>query len=113
MIDPKVEVVPVSIDIGDSGIIRRFGFQECMYGPAPLASVRPPAALREVRLNGFPEALVEVLRARAGASRRHLRDTSSPGLSDTAKAEERGASLPSVATLRVSAGGAGGGLRPL
>ena len=61
LIDPKAEAVPVSIDIGDGGIIRRFGFQECMDGPAPLASVRPPAALREVRMNGVPRS------ARGGA----------------------------------------------
>ena len=85
LIDPKAEAVPVSIDIGDGGIIRRFGFQECMDGPAPLASVRPPAALREVRMNGFPEALAEVLRHRVGAGRRHLRDTSPTGMSDPAK----------------------------
>ena len=35
-----------------------------MDGAAPLAFVRPPAPLREVRLNGFPGALAEVPRHR-------------------------------------------------
>ena len=35
-----------------------------MDGAAPLAFVRPPAPLREVRLNGFPGALAEVHRHR-------------------------------------------------
>ena len=39
---------------------------ECMDGPTPPAFVRPPAAPREVRLNGFPEALAEVPRHRFG-----------------------------------------------
>ena len=95
----------VTMDIGDGGIIRRFGFQECMDGPAPLASVRPPAALREVRLNGFPEALAEVLRHRVGAGRRHLRDTSPTGMSDAAYrgAGEGGSpSIPRKSALRRS-----------
>ena len=104
LIDPKAEAVPVSIDIGDGGIIRRFGFQECMDGPAPLASVRPRAALREVRLNRFPEALAEVLRHRVGAGRRHLRDTSLTGMSDAAKGVKPAYPL--------SYNGAGEGLAP-
>ena len=44
---------------------------ERMDSPVPLAFVRPPAATREVRLNGFPGALAEVLRHRVvGAGRR-------------------------------------------
>ena len=43
---------------------------ECMDGPAPLAFARPAGAPREVRLNGFPEALAEVLRHRVGGGRR-------------------------------------------
>ena len=46
---------------------------ECMDGPAPLAFVRPPAAPREVRLNGFPGALAEVARHRFGGSGRRVR----------------------------------------
>ncbi len=42
---------------------------ECMDGPASPVSVRPPAALREVRLNGSPGALVEVSRHRCDGGR--------------------------------------------
>ena len=44
---------------------------DCMDGQASPAFVRPPAALREVRLNGSPRALAEVSRYRVvGAGRR-------------------------------------------
>ena len=45
-----------------------------MDGPAPLASVPSPAALCEVRLNGFPEAVAEV--------RRRVPDAAPTGYSD-------------------------------
>ena len=64
-----------------------------MDGPASLASVPPPAALREARLNGFPGALAGVLRHRMGAGWRRLRDTSAAGLLDAAKAGEPAYSL--------------------
>ena len=43
-----------------------FRLPECMDGAAPPVSVPPPAALREVRLNGFPRAVAEVHRHRVG-----------------------------------------------
>ena len=58
---------------------------ECMDGPAPVASVRPPAALREVRLNGFPGALVEAFRHRVGGARRRVPDAAPKGLFGAAK----------------------------
>ena len=54
---------------------------ECMADPASLGSVPPPTALREVRLNGFPEALAEVLRHRTGGGRR-VADAVPTGFSD-------------------------------
>ena len=45
---------------------------ERMDGPAPLAFVRPPAAPREVRLNGFPGVLAEVFRHRIGDGGRRV-----------------------------------------
>ena len=45
---------------------------ERMDSPVPLAFVRPPAATREVRLNGFPGALAEVLRHRVVGARRRV-----------------------------------------
>ena len=53
-----------------------------MDGPTPLASVRLPAALREVRLNGFSEAFVEVLRNRGDGGRRRVPDAAPTGFSD-------------------------------
>ncbi|MXX36025.1 MAG: hypothetical protein F4Z50_14895 [Gemmatimonadetes bacterium] len=53
-----------------------------MDDPAPLASVRPPAALREVRLNGFPRALAEVLRHRIGGGHRRVVDAAPTGVLD-------------------------------
>ena len=58
------------------------GLLECMDGPAPLASVPPPAALREVRLNGLPEALAEVRRHRIGGKRQRVSDAAPTGLSN-------------------------------
>ncbi|MDE2872079.1 MAG: hypothetical protein OXQ94_10405, partial [Gemmatimonadota bacterium] len=45
-----------------------------MDGPAPLAFVRPPAAPRGVRLNGFPGALAEVPRHRFDGGGRRVPD---------------------------------------
>ena len=45
---------------------------ECVDGPAPPAFVQPPAAPREVRLNGFSEALAEVPRHRLGGDGRRV-----------------------------------------
>ena len=59
-----------------------------MDGPASLATIPPLAALREARLNGFPEALAVVPRHRNAGRRRRVSDTSSTGLSDAAKAGE-------------------------
>ena len=49
------ELRPVSIDAGARGISRRFGFRGYMDGPASLASIPPPAALREARRTRSPE----------------------------------------------------------
>ena len=78
-----------------------------MVGPASLASIPPPTALREARLNGFPGALAGVLRHRIGGRRRRVSDTSATGLSDAAKAGEPAYSLGphSVRPLRRLAGG--------
>ena len=62
---------------------------ERMDGPEPLAFVRPPAAPREVRLNGFPEALAEVLRHRVGSCGRRDRDAAPTGVSDATKFGEQ------------------------
>ena len=53
-----------------------------MDAPASPASVPPPAALREVRLNGFPGALAEVLCHRIGNGGRRVPDAAPTGLSD-------------------------------
>ena len=57
---------------------------ECMDGPASPVSVPPPAALREVRLNGFRGALAEVFRHRVGGGGCRVSDAALKGLSDTA-----------------------------
>ena len=57
---------------------------ECMDGPASPVSVRPPAALREVRLNGSPGALVEVSRHRCDGGGRGVPEAAPKGLSDAA-----------------------------
>ena len=53
-----------------------------MDGPASLVSVPPPAALREVSLNGFPGALAEVRRHRVGGGVRRVPDAAPTGFSD-------------------------------
>ncbi len=75
-----------------------------MGGPAPLASVPPPAALREVRLNGFPEALAEVLRHRIGGGGRRVLGVPPTGVFSAAKAGK-----PAYPGYNP---GAGEGLRP-
>ena len=57
-----------------------------MDGSAPLASLPPPAALREVRLNGFPEALAEVRRHRVGDRGHRVPDPTPTGVFGAAKA---------------------------
>jgi len=47
---------------------------ECLDGPAPPAFVRPPAAPRGVRLNGFPGAPTDVPRHRFGGGGCRVRD---------------------------------------
>ena len=83
---------------------------ECMDGPASPASVPPPATLHEVRLNGFPEALAEVLRHHGGGRRRSVPETDATGFSDARFVVQ---SVLLGATLRESPAEAGGGLRPL
>ena len=58
---------------------------ECMDGPASLASVRPPAALREVCLSRFPGAFAEVRPHRIGDARRRLPETAPAGVFGAAK----------------------------
>ena len=53
-----------------------------MDGPASPVSVPPPAALREVRLNGSPEAFAEVLRYRVDGGRRRVPDAAPTGFLD-------------------------------
>ena len=50
----------------------RLRLPECMDGPASPVSVLPPAALREVRLNGFPGAHAEVLLRGVGSCGRRV-----------------------------------------
>ena len=75
-----------------------------MDGPAPSAFVRPPAAPREVRLNGFPEALAEVLRHRVGDRGHRVPDPAPTGVFGAAKAGK-----PAYPGYNP---GAGEGLRP-
>ena len=62
---------------GDRSPIR---LPECLDGPAPPAFVRPPDAPREVRLNGFPGALAEVLGHRFGGGGCRVRGTAPTGV---------------------------------
>ena len=66
LIHPKAKPLPVSIDIGACGIVRRSCLRSAWTARQSPAFVRPPAAPREVRLNGFPGGLAEVLRHRVG-----------------------------------------------
>jgi len=53
-----------------------------MEDPASLVSVPPPTTVREVRLNGFPGTLAEVLRRRVGGGGRRVSDAAPAGVSD-------------------------------
>ncbi len=55
-----------------------------MDGQASPAFVRPPAVLREVRLNGSPRALAEVSRYRRDGGGRRVPDAAPTGGSDAA-----------------------------
>ena len=55
---------------------------ECVDTPPPLASAPPTAALREVRLNGFPGALAEVLLHGVGGGVRRVPDAAPTGVLD-------------------------------
>ncbi len=78
-----------------------------MEDPASLVSVPPPTALREVRLSGFPEALVEVRRHRVGSGGRRVPDAAPAGFSDARFIVKPAYSLGphSVSPLRRLAGG--------
>ena len=52
---------------------------ECMDGPASPVSAPPPAAPREVRLNGFPGVLAEVPRHRCDDGGRRVPDAAPKG----------------------------------
>ena len=84
-----------------------FQLPECMDGPAPPVSVPPPAALREVRLNGSSEALVEVRQHRCGGGGRRVPDAAPTGFSDARFVVQPAYSLGphSVSPLRRLAGG--------
>ena len=95
-----------------------------MDGPAPPVFVRPPAAPREVCLNGFPGALAEVFRHRIGGCGRRVRDAVLTGSFGAAKAGEpayprynRGAGEGRCPfdprQTRAPVDGAGGGVAPL
>ena len=98
---------------------------ECMDGPAPLASAPPPAALREVRLNGSPGALAEVSRHRCDGGGCRVPDAAPEGWSDATKVGQPAYPLsyngagegwppPPLRSPRSSRsrGGRGRGLRP-
>ena len=69
-----------------------------MDGPPSLVSVRPPAALREGRLSGFPRALAVVPRHPMADRRRRVSDPSVTGSLDAAKVGE-----PAYAVLNTAA----------
>ena len=107
LIDRKAESVPVSIGIGAGVIVGRSGFRRCMDGPVSPASVPTPAALREVRLNGFPGALAEVRRHRVDGGGRRVPNAAPTGFSDARFVVQPAYSLGphSVSPLRRLAGG--------
>ena len=78
-----------------------------MDGPVSPASVPTPAALREVRLNGFPGALAEVRRHRVDGGRRRVPNAAPTGFSDARFVVQPAYSLGphSVSPLRRLAGG--------
>ena len=59
-----------------------------MEGPASPVFVQPSAALREVRLNGFPGALAQVPRHRFDGGGRRVPDAAPKGGSDAAYVAE-------------------------
>ena len=107
LIHPKTELVPVSM--GHRRLRYRSPLRPPgrMEDPASLASVPPPAALPEVRLNGFPGALSEVLRHRIGGGRLRVADAAPTGFSDARFVAKPAYSLGphSVRPLRRLAGG--------
>ena len=88
LIHPKAEPVPLSIDIGAVGVVRRSDFRGCMDGLAPLAFVPPPTPPPEVRLNGFSGALAEVPPHRSDGCGRKVPDAAPTGVSGAAKVGE-------------------------
>ncbi len=99
---------------------------ECMDGPAPPGFVRPPAASREVRLNGFPGALAEVPRHRFGGGGCRVRGAAPKGVFGASKVDQpaypvsytgagEGWPPPPLRSPHESRsrGGRGRGLRPL
>ena len=101
-----------------------FRLPEWLDGPAPLAFVRPPAAPREVRLNGFPGALAEWHRHRSDGGGRRVPGAAPTGVADATKVGEpayprynRGAGEGRCPfdprQTRAPVDGAGGGVAPL
>ena len=97
---------------------------ECVDGPAPPVSVRPPAAPREVRLNGFPGPVAEVPRHRFDGGGRRIPGAVPTGVFGAAKVREpeyprynRGAGEGRCPfdprQTRAPLDGAGGGVAPL
>ena len=87
--DTRSQVEPPQDRSGASAPRHRHGrdlsplrLPKSMDGPAPPVSVPPPAALGEVRLNGFPGTLAEVLRHRVGGGGRRVSDAAPRGFSD-------------------------------
>ena len=80
---------------------------ECMDGPASPTSIPPPTDLREVRLNGFLEALAGVRRHGIGGGRHRVPDAAPTGFSDARFVLQPAYSLwpHSVSPLRRLAGG--------
>ena len=107
LIHPKTAPVPVSSDIGACGIVRRSDLRGARKIRRRWVSVPPPTALREVRLSGFPEALVDVRRHRVGGRGRRVPDAAPAGFSDARFIVEPAYSLGphSVRPLRRLAGG--------
>jgi len=67
---------------------------ERMDGAVPPVFVRPPAAHREVCLNGFPEPLAAVHCDRIGGDGRRVPDAAPKGFSDAAKVGEPAYPVP-------------------
>ena len=97
---------------------------ECMDGPASPVSVPPPAALREVRLSGFPGPGAEVLLQGVGSCGRRVPDAARTGDFGAAKAGEpaypgynpgagEGRCPFDPRQTRAPLDGAGGGVAPL